>query len=148
VHLPLPTNNVVVDKLDPEPLYLIAPETHRLGQCSEADFRELKGEAFILLGRQYAPVFHDRVLLLAHESGVVLNVKMEARHFTETLSLVAGGLGISIIPGGCRDHPWKGVRYCRLKTTISDLELGIITRKDEHSELVGNFVQLARSSTG
>jgi DNA-binding transcriptional LysR family regulator len=99
-----------------------------------------------MLNRQRAPIYHDLVLALAREAGVVLTVHTEARSFTESLSLVAAGLGVSLLPSSCRDLPWKGVSFCRLKSLASELETGIVLRKERTSELIENFLEVARSA--
>jgi len=148
VHLPLPGNSIAVDRLDPEPLFLAVPEGHRLSRSGEAALKDLHRENFILLTRQRAPIYHDLVLSLAREAGIVLNVRMEPRNFTDTLSVVAAGLGVSVIPSSCRELALKGVSYSRLKPRVTRLQTGIISRQDEASELVGNFLAVARSAAG
>lgn len=146
VHLPAPVEEVGVEALSPEPFLVVSPQGHKLARCPEATLQSLRGEPFILIARRYAPVYYDLVLSLARGAGVVLSLQAEARSFHDTLSMVAAGLGVALLPESVRELPWKGVAYCRLKSPGPQLEMGVIYRTEEHSELLENFLEVARGA--
>lgn len=146
VHLPVKNHDVAVEPLGREPFLLVSPEDHPLSKCPEPTVAALADVPFILLARHQAPVYHDLVLSLAREAGVTLAVKAEARSFHETLGLVAAGLGVSLLPQSAREHPWKGVAYCRLKPPGPELERGLVFRVDGAGEIVANFLEVARTA--
>lgn len=143
VHLPVSCEGVGVQTLRPAAFILVSPKDHKLAHCSEAKLQALQGEPFILLSRHREPVYYDSVLSQARSAGVVLTVEAEATSFHDTLSLVASGLGLALLPAYVRELPWKGVAYCPIESPGPELESGIIFRQ-EPSGLTDKFLAVAK----
>jgi len=146
--LPAKTERLDVRPLGRDALVLVAGRDHELGKCPEAALRKLEGEPFIIMARPYAPAFHDLVISAARAAGVSLRIVGEARTVPENLSLVATGLGVSLLPSAVRDVPWKGVSYCSLAPEPPAIEMGLASRKGEKSGPLSQFLSLVRELYG
>jgi DNA-binding transcriptional LysR family regulator len=129
-------------------LLLVAPSDHPLGKCPGTPLARLEGEPFVLLTRPFAPIYHDLVISAARAAGVTLRIAAEAQNFHEALSLVASGIGVSLVPSTVRDIPWKGVAHCPLESTAPVLETAVACRRDEPSRLTRNFVGVVQELYG
>lgn len=95
-----------------EPLCIAVPVGHPLAAAEEVDVRDLRGRDFIGFSRiaELRAVVTD----VLDEAGVAVNVTFESSEIDTMRSLVAGGLGVSILPRTPgRDDP--GVVYLPLQ---------------------------------
>jgi len=142
----LPARNpaLAVQRIGNEALILVASKDHPLGKCPGTPIAKIQDEPFILLSRPFAPIFHDLVISAARSAGVTLRIVAEARSIHENLSLVASGLGVSLLPSAVRDIPWKGVGYCPVEASAPPVEIGVASRKDDTSALTQNFLRVVK----
>jgi DNA-binding transcriptional LysR family regulator len=137
-----------VERIGSDPLLLVAPSDHPLGKCPGTPIAKLVGEPFVLLERSFAPRYHDLIISAARAAGVTLRIASEARNFHETLSLVAAGLGVSLLPSAARDIPWKGVSYCPVESKAPEVEMAVATRTGDPSGPTRNFLSVVRELYG
>lgn len=74
----------------------------------------LANEAFILYRRPSGPGLYDRIIAACLQAGFSPLIRHEAPRLVSTLSLVAAGLGISIIPNSMARLETNGIAYLRL----------------------------------
>ena len=60
--------------------------------------KALRREPFVLFPRTLAPSLYDKIIAYLHEAGFSPKVGQEARQMQTIIGLVAGGLGVSIVP--------------------------------------------------
>lgn len=96
-----------------EPMVAALPAAHRLAQSAPAPLRlaDLAADGFILYRRRTGPGLYDTILAACRDSGFAPTIEQEAPRLPATLSLVAAGLGISIVPASMRRHAVPGVAY-------------------------------------
>jgi DNA-binding transcriptional LysR family regulator len=96
-----------------EPMLAALPEGHRLAREGEAplSIAALAGEAFVLYRRPSGPGLYDGILAACREAGFAPSVVQEAPRLPATLSLVAAGLGVSVVPASMRRLAAAGVAY-------------------------------------
>ncbi|HWG05788.1 MAG TPA: LysR family transcriptional regulator, partial [Beijerinckiaceae bacterium] len=94
---------ISVETVLDEPMVVTLPTGHRFaandGALALADLSE---EPFILYRRRAGPGLYDAILAACHAAGFSPHVAQEAPRLTATLSLVAAGLGVSIVPASMR----------------------------------------------
>jgi DNA-binding transcriptional LysR family regulator len=121
------------------------PAGHRLAQEGEAPPRlsRLAEEPFILYRRLTGPGLHDAIVAACRGAGFRPNVVQEAPRLTATLSLVAAGLGLSVVPASMRSLAIPGVVY-RTLTGPSKLHapMHLATRREEQGAVLGRFREL------
>jgi len=101
-----------------EPMVAALPAGHHLaaaGQDGKAlPVAALAGEAFILYRRPTGPGLYDAIVVACGAAGFSPSVVQEAPRLPATLSLVAAGLGISVVPASMRRLAVAGVTYREL----------------------------------
>lgn len=96
-----------------EPMLLAMPMEHPLARGPEAPLplSALAGEAFVLYRRRVGLGLYDAILVACREAGFSPRVVQEAPRMAATLSLVAAGLGVSIVPASMRRLRGDGIAY-------------------------------------
>lgn len=97
-----------------EEMIVALPATHPLAQNKRRKslpLTALAEESFILNRRPSGPGLYDTVIAACRVAGFSPKVKLEARKNLSTLSLVAAGLGISIVPASIRHVKLEEVVY-------------------------------------
>jgi DNA-binding transcriptional LysR family regulator len=77
------------------------------------DLGDLKNETFILYRRASAQGLYDRIIAACQRAGFSPIVGQEAPKVVSSLSLVAAGLGLSIVPQSIAQLETSGVAYRR-----------------------------------
>ena len=130
VHLPAEAPDVTVEPVCKEPLVLVVPHDHPLARHSRIGIQQLQDVPYVFFPRTYAPVYHDLVTSVAQNAGVSLRVEVEARTVYDNLSLIAAGLGVSLLPSSIQDLPRKGLTFRRFSAPDAEIKMGIAWRKD------------------
>jgi DNA-binding transcriptional LysR family regulator len=96
-----------------EPMLAALPDGHRLARDDgpPLPLAALAGEAFVLYRRPSGPGLYDAILAACRGSGFAPTVAQEAPRLPATLSLVAAGLGVSVVPASMRRLAAVGVAY-------------------------------------
>ena len=94
------------------------PEGHHLasGDGAPLPLTALAGEPFVIYRRRSGPGLYDAILAACRAAGFTPVIVQEAPRLPATLSLVAAGLGVSLVPASMRDTTPPGVAY----RTLSD----------------------------
>lgn len=99
-----------------EEMILALPITHKLAQRRKSlPLTALAEDDFILNRRPSGPGLYDSVIAACRAAGFSPRVVQEARKNLSTLSLVAAGLGVSIVPASMRHVQLKEVVYLKLE---------------------------------
>lgn len=148
VMLPVSEEGIHVSLVRREPLTLVAPSEHPLARRRSITVRDLEGAPYIHLARPYEPVYHDHIYGLARQAKVALRVVAESAHLYDNLSLVAAGVGVSLLPDCVRLVRRTGVAYRPVLPRGVILELGLAHRKNELSQVPLAFADIVRRSVG
>lgn len=110
---PVPDFEVV--QVHRETMVLAMPDTHALAKNPQGliDLADLKNETFILYRRASAQGLYDRIIAACQRAGFSPIVGQEAPKVVSSLSLVAAGLGLSIVPQSIAQLETSGVAYRR-----------------------------------
>jgi DNA-binding transcriptional LysR family regulator len=142
---------LVINRLLEEPMLVALPSAHALarsGNESESPLllRHLASETFILYG---PPGIGLREVTMAacRAAGFSPRAGQEAPRIASTLSLVAVGLGISLVPASLRHLYMDGVVYRRLRGPIQPkAPLDLASRRGDSSVVVQHFLKLVRQA--
>jgi DNA-binding transcriptional LysR family regulator len=96
-----------------ENMVLAMPDTHPLATHRDIsiDLSDLKHETFVLYRRPSAQGLYDLIIAACQQAGFSPKVGQEAPKVVSTLSLVAAGLGLSIVPESIAKLETAGVAY-------------------------------------
>jgi DNA-binding transcriptional LysR family regulator len=104
-----------------------------------------KDEDFILPDRQIVPGLFGQIYHLCEQSGFKPKISLEAIFMVTILGLVAGGIGISILPDSVKNLQRQGVVYRPIsgKITANRL-LHLVWREQDCSLITHNFIDTLR----
>ncbi|HQU49225.1 MAG TPA: LysR family transcriptional regulator [Casimicrobiaceae bacterium] len=128
-----------------EPLIAALPARRRWP--SRVPLRRLAGESFILFPREVAPGWHDAIVALCRSAGFSPQVGQEAIQMQTIVSLVAGGMGVSLVPASLGRLRRDGVVYRALAERSPDVETGLAWRAADDSPLTRAFIGEARAAS-
>lgn len=142
IRLPIQATGMTIEPLLRESLIVALPENHELATHSQLDLDTIATQPLISSHRQDMPGFHDQVRGLFEKRNITPNIRQRTLQLETIIGLVAGGVGISILPSSSRHLRRDGVIYRPLAVEDGETWLGIIHRDAEHSLLVDNFKQI------
>jgi DNA-binding transcriptional LysR family regulator len=126
-----------------EPFVLVVPASHNLAKRKRVRLREVAGHEFVMYERAYAPGFHDLILGLLRDAGIVPNVSQTAAEISTLISLVAAQMGVAILPASAVKHSVASVIACDIVDKIPVSEIGIAFSKRVRAAVVDNFRSFA-----
>jgi DNA-binding transcriptional LysR family regulator len=126
-----------------EPFVVVTPLSHKLAKRKKVALHELSGQDFVMYERGYAPGFHDLIIGMLRDAGVVPNVCQTAGQMPTLISLVDSGMGISILPASAVKNSVASVVACEIEGTIPRSKIAIAVNKGNRATIVGNFRALA-----
>ena len=105
--------NLLVDPVLDEPMIAVLPIGHPLATDagSPLPLAALGGEEFVLYRRPAGPGLYDAILAACRAAGFSPIIAQEAPRLPATLSLVAAGLGVSIVPASMRRLGGENIAY-------------------------------------
>jgi DNA-binding transcriptional LysR family regulator len=140
LRLPRKTEGLVFQTISREPLYAALPSSHRLAQFSALRLSALAGEPFVLYPDHPRPSWTEFVIGLCHQAGFQPTVVQRTVEIQTTLSLVAAGIGVSIVPACLGNISRKDVIYRRLIGLRARTQLQVAYRDNDPSRVVQNFL--------
>lgn len=81
-----------------EPFLACLPASHPLAGQAEIPLVALSEQPFILFSRKGSPDYHARIVEICRRHGFYPRLQHEGRHWLSVVSLVAQGLGVSLVP--------------------------------------------------
>lgn len=114
------TDDLTIEALLNEPMLAALPAQHPLlrgGRRKTLALADLANETFILYRRPTGPGLYDSIIAACRAQGFSPDIGQEAPRMLSTLSLVAAGLGVSIVPESMRRLNTEGIAYLALAKT-------------------------------
>jgi DNA-binding transcriptional LysR family regulator len=111
------TSGLTIEPLVSERMLVALPAQHALASrrpTTGVALADLADETFILYRRPTGPGLYDAIIGACRAAGFSPRIGQEAPRLLSTLSLVAAGLGVSIIPASMRRLDTEGIAYLPL----------------------------------
>ena len=131
-----------------EPFVLVVPSSHKLAKKKKVRLSELAGQSFVMYDRTYAPGFTDVIFGMLRDASIVPNVRQTAGEMPTLISLVAAGMGISILPASAVKYSVAAVVGCEITDAIPKSEIGLAVSRDNLSAVAGQFRALTLQRLG
>lgn len=125
-----------------ESLVIVLPENHRFARRTSISLAALANEQFILPPNNLLYNLREQINSLCLDAGFKPKVKQEAAWISTVLSLVAGGMGISLLPANVQNLQRHGVIYRSIQGKSPLLELVAVWRSDNVSIILKNFLEV------
>jgi DNA-binding transcriptional LysR family regulator len=111
---PIPADDIETMPILREPVAVAMPSGHPLAKRSAIRLDALRDEGFIFHSDSRATRLLEEVTALTRQLGYVPRVVQEAGEFHTICSLVAGGLGIALVPASAQAIRMNGITYRKL----------------------------------
>jgi DNA-binding transcriptional LysR family regulator len=125
-----------------ESLVIVLPENHRFARRTSISLAALANEQFILPPNNLLYNLREQINDLCLDAGFKPKVKQEAAWISTVLSLVAGGMGISLLPANVQNLQRHGVIYRSIEGQSPVLEIVAVWRSDNVSIILKNFLEV------
>lgn len=144
LRMPADAEGIVVETILREPIVLALPKGHRLCKRATIPLKALADEPYVMFPRNYAPRFYDFILSICRDAGVGIQVAIEAVSIHNNLSLIAGGMGVSLLPESVGELRRSGVVLRPLEDTAPQVETGIAHRRPDRGKALAAFLAVVR----
>ncbi|HDR9272211.1 TPA: LysR family transcriptional regulator [Burkholderia vietnamiensis] len=128
---------------DEEPMFVALPVAHRLARRRRIELAELADEAFVQVPREAGSALFDDIVAACNAAGFQPRMAQPAPQIASAVTLVAAGLGVSIVPMAITQVQVAGVVYRPVAGDGLRARLAIASRRDAQSPVVRNFLALA-----
>ncbi|OZI21122.1 hypothetical protein CAL26_27200 [Bordetella genomosp. 9] len=143
--------DVMTEVIAVDTLMAMLPAGHRLGGAASIRLEDLADDAFVMFSAQGVPTLSSRIAVLCRQSGFEPRIVQEAVQISTVLGLVAGGLGVAILPGSIGGLAATGAVVCKpLVADAASLRVQICAayRAERLSEAARTFLVTARACAG
>ncbi|WP_286896440.1 LysR family transcriptional regulator [Achromobacter sp. UBA2119] len=127
-----------------EPMLIALPPGHPLSRKRAVPIAELADEGFVLYPRPIGAGLYDAIQSACQRAGFVPRVIQEAPQMASIVSLVAAGVGISIVPAAMRHMGAQGIEYRPIKGDAPHALLDMAYRRHDRSVAAENAVGMLR----
>jgi DNA-binding transcriptional LysR family regulator len=131
-----------------ESMVAAMPSGHKLSAADTVlPLAALARETFVLYRRPVGPGLYDAIIAACDRAGFSPQIGQEAPRMLSTLSLVAAGLGVTLVPESMSRLQAEGVAYRALDpSTQVTAPLNLAYRRSETSAAVRRFVALTQKT--
>ncbi|APG89091.1 aromatic hydrocarbon utilization transcriptional regulator CatR (LysR family) (plasmid) [Sinorhizobium americanum CCGM7] len=112
------SRNLVVEQLLYETAVVAVPTMHRLAERGNVSVSDLKEQPLIVPDRRSRPHSYDLTLMLFAEAGLHPRISQVADEKQTIVSMVAAGIGLSIVPRWTSTLAASGVRFLPLQGEV------------------------------
>ncbi|MGA7908592.1 MAG: LysR substrate-binding domain-containing protein [Candidatus Sulfotelmatobacter sp.] len=146
LRLPPKTEGLVFQTISREALMVALPSSHHLAQLPSVRLSALAGEPFVLYPDNPRPSWTEFVVGLCQQAGFRPLIVQRTVETQTTLSLVAAGIGLSVVPACVGSISRKNVVFRRLVGTRARTELLVAYRHLDPSPVVRTFLRIMRQA--
>ncbi|NQD35410.1 LysR family transcriptional regulator [Permianibacter sp. IMCC34836] len=144
--LPVPHEGLEAISLFHEPFMLAVPKQHALAKRKQVELEDLQGQSLLLLEDGHC--LRDQALEVCHLAGAGENATFRASSLETLRQMVAGGIGITLMPKMAVREQEDGVRYLPLKAS-TERNVGLVFRAStSRRRTLIHLVQLLRAHQG
>jgi DNA-binding transcriptional LysR family regulator len=122
-----------------EPFVVVVPSSHKLAKRKRLRLREVSGENFVMYQRAYAPGFHDLILGMLRDAGIVPSISQTAAEIATLISLVDAQMGIAVLPASALRHSAASVVACDIVGDVPLSEIALVCDKRVCGPVVDSF---------
>ena len=136
------TNGLLTRVVSKDPLVAVLPARHRLARRKRIRLEELAEEPFVFYTRSSGPAVHDTIVGYCRAAGFTPRIEQEAADVQTIVSLVAAGLGVSLLIGPTPPSNPDAVVYRELSDDLPPWQLSVAWSPDNRSPVLARFLEL------
>jgi len=135
-----PRPEAIVSAVQREPFLAAFPEAHPQAGDKPLRLSLLAEDPFISFPELPKPSYAETVRQACESAGFTPRVVQEVREMQTAISLVAAGFGVALLPASVQHLHRDGVVYRALREPAPRTELAIVSRLDDPSPVLQNFL--------
>jgi DNA-binding transcriptional LysR family regulator len=141
LYLPLPeSDRLRYLRVHQEPLIVAISATNPLAVQAQISLNQLSQESFILPPSHLGEALYKKIIRLLEQNNFAPQKIQEAIQLQTAISLVAGGIGVAIVPASLQNLQRAGVVYKSLQETTPNIEIGAVWCKNALSSVLVKFI--------
>ncbi|WP_168201070.1 LysR family substrate-binding domain-containing protein, partial [Allokutzneria sp. NRRL B-24872] len=138
--------SLTVHTLRRDRLVVAVPVEHPLARRKRLRASDLAGADLIVHSADRRSVMYDVVLRLLRDAGVEPHIRHEVGETSTLVTLVAGGLGVAVVPEPVTALALDGVTYLPLAGADARVELAVAHRADRAEPHLARTVGIIRAA--
>ena len=120
----------------------LIPNHHHLADSLSLSLLQLKEEKIVLFKRQDAIDLYDQIVKACKNSGFIPMITSNAENMRNLVTLVASGLGVSIVPAQTRNICSAECQYIPISDLTISLPLNMYFKKSVDKHHVAQFAEI------
>ena len=128
-----------------EPFVVALPDSHPAAKQDSVRIRTLAGELFIVPHRQPGWDYSDAIFQILRDNGIEPRIAHESTQGLVIASLVAGGLGVALLPASFSVLRLPGVTYRPIKGRSQTTGLAMVWKRDSRASTIRAFLDVVRA---
>lgn len=141
LYLPIETEALNVMSVLKEVMVVAIPETHPLAALSQVSIRLLNRDLFIVPPPVLGGGLHSQIMQFFQQTGFSPTIAQQATQLQTIISLVAGGVGVALVPASMQNLQRSGVVYRSLQELTPEVEIALAWRQHDHSPVLCKFIE-------
>jgi DNA-binding transcriptional LysR family regulator len=117
----------------------VLPANHALAKLATVPVERLANERFLVFERHIGPLMFDNVVSVCMRHGFSPKI-FPTRAMNTVVSLVAGGMGVALVPMSVKVMHREGVVYLPLRGEPTFIESGVMWRKEDDSRALASLL--------
>ena len=147
LYLPFEEDSLNSRPVSRETFVAALPDTHPLSNKPRVSLSALADEPFVLTPRYQGAGLRDKIAEHCRQAGFEPKVVQEAWLMQTTVSLVAGGIGVTLVPASLQNLQRAGVVYKYVEGLSPEIELGVVWRRGDRSAVLRAFLGVVEDVT-
>ncbi len=127
-----------------EPFVIALPDSHPSAKQDSVRIKTLAEELFIVPPHEPGWDYADAIFQILRDNGIEPRIAQEARQTLAVLSLVAGGLGVALVPASFSILRLPGVTYRPIKGPSRTTDLTAVWRRNSRTSTIRVFLDVVR----
>jgi DNA-binding transcriptional LysR family regulator len=128
-----------------EPFVVALPDSHPAAKQDSVRIKTLAGEPFIVPPRQPGWDYSDAIFQIFRDNGIEPRIAQEARQALAVTSLVAGGLGVALVPASYSNLRLPGATYRPIKGRSQTTDLAMVWQRNSRASTLLSFLDVVRA---
>jgi DNA-binding transcriptional LysR family regulator len=146
LYLPIDLEELEVISVLQEGMAIAIPSSHPLATFTQVSIRAFSQELFVLPPARLGSGLYNQIMQFFQQTGFSPIAVQEATQLQTSISLVAGGVGVALIPASLRNLQRAGVVYQSLIEPTPEIEIAVVWQKGDRSPVLQKFVESVKSN--
>jgi DNA-binding transcriptional LysR family regulator len=128
-----------------EPLVAVLPPKHPLADMQRISLQRLKSEPWLIHHRESGSRLYDEIIAACAAAGFEPRIVQRVTRMTTTISMVASGIGVALLPITQARLLFGGAVYRQLRSPGSSVPVAFAWRQDQTAPVLAHFIAVVRN---